>query len=79
MMYLGRHTAPTSAAPHFPGGLDCFYFIPGEVLGFNAVKSPVTELKEAGNQHPAKKQASTKGQRTGFPHQAGTYSAAKVG
>ncbi|KAG7224277.1 hypothetical protein INR49_000520 [Caranx melampygus] len=33
----------------------------GKVLGFSAVKSPMTELKEAENQHPAEKQASTKG------------------
>lgn len=61
------------------GGVGLFYFISGEVLGFTAVKSPVTELKEAENQHPTKKQASTKGERTGLPHQAGTHSGAKVG
>lgn len=44
-------------------------FIPGKVLGFSAVKSPMTELKEAENQHPAEKQASTKGERTSFSHQ----------
>lgn len=85
-MHIHPHTASTpaaTAATHFLWEVGLFsisVFIPGEVLGFDAVKSPVTELKEAENQHPAQKQASTKGQRTGFSHQTTlTLIAAKVG
>lgn len=50
-MNWGRHTGQHQQPHTSPGGW--IASIPGEVLSFSAGKSPVTELKEAENQHPA--------------------------
>lgn len=50
-MNRGRHTGHHRQRHTSPGGW--IASIPGEVLSFSAGKSPVTELKEAENQHPA--------------------------
>lgn len=66
-MHKKYYTVPIPAAWHFPGRMDCFGFIPGEVLGFNAAKSPMTKLKEAENQHPSKNKSPQRHRELAFP------------
>lgn len=60
------HSTNTSSTTlSWEDGLFCF--IPGEVLGFNSVKSPMTKLKEAENQHPTKNKSPQRHREPAFP------------
>lgn len=60
-----HRTNTRSTTLSWEDGLFCF--VPGEVLDFNFVKSPMTKLKVAENQHPTKNKSPQRRREPAFP------------